>query len=395
MVRDEFLGAAGFNSGGGGGGNVDPYPPVALVITGNTPLAGIYRVSNGTLGSKYLLPQGYGSLGTSTNPNFSLGFPTVVCNRSQTSLIYYNGTIFGNASSTFNPAVASNQSLGTYYSNMPINTSTSVQASTFNTAGDVALRFSIVTGTTAYRFNSTSGWGAAFSAPVTPPPYTGTGAGADSFSTHFANSDSAAIVSANLSPFLNGYLWDNTTGWGSKFANPSPAITAKINFSDGPILSASKEVLAWVRLVGINPTITYIDFYRITNSGFVYINTYNNASNPKYLSELVFSATGGSVVFGYYNDTTYDVFSWTDSGGVGNKIDTFTQANTWTYPVCSVSTDGAVFSVIYATTYDNSNNPSNWYIDFYNYSDSTGIGSKIGNSNFLGIFGLPGDLYFI
>jgi WD40 repeat protein len=138
--------------------------------------------------------------------------------------------IIGHQSSPYNSAYRwSTAGFGTRYTT--VNAGEEVDGIAFNKAGDV-VAYAIYRGSVtlnpaigAWRWSGSTGFGTKYTNPSTLPP--GTGYGID----FTANEDALAISHANSS-FISVYRWSYVTGFGTRYSNPASALTGTGNACD-------------------------------------------------------------------------------------------------------------------------------------------------------------------
>lgn len=170
----------------------------------------------------------------------STGFGTRYTNPTGVSSAYYNGVAFNAAGTAFVGAHSGNTpwidawawndgtGFGTKYSNPaspPTGTNPSGNAVVF-TPNDDAVIMGVSASTSPYiaawAWNNTTGFGTKYSNPSTALPYS---------SDRMAMSpDGKAVIvtRTSTSPYVTAYAWDSASGFGTKYANPTVAPTATI-----------------------------------------------------------------------------------------------------------------------------------------------------------------------
>jgi hypothetical protein len=386
MVRDEFLGAAGASGGGGGGGG-NTYASAALYLNFYQfyTLSGIYRWTPSGVGAEYVLPTGYGSLGTPTNPNFALGTGELVSNKNQNSIILYAPITPPNCSFTFNPAVGVSTPCGNYYSNQPY---TLANAAAFNTAGTAGAFFNS-TNLRGYAFNASTGWGSQLGATVNP----GSVSGSSIKGMYFMCDDTVLVVQTDTIPYIHAYAWSNTTGLGAKFPDLTiyPATSLALL-----VANADKTVLCAKWNEGLSGGVTYsrFRFFNVSPSTGVTFafNQTIELPNVNYVNSVVFPKTGNCMVVNYLNNIglslppntgAVDCFSYSDITGFGGLIDRQTYITENTSGNTNAALGGS-FSITSDGTYSVIQDriiSSGAYIHrlrFYPFSNTTGFGATTG-----------------
>lgn len=151
---------------------------------------------------------------------------------------------------------------------------------------------------------TSNGYGAAYSAPAT-----GVGATSWPWDVEFSPSGNSIVITTDASPWVAGYAWTSGSGFGSKFSNPSSAL--------------SRSPLA----LSFHPNGNYVAFSQGLNGIYVY--AYNDSTG---FGSLAVTASPGGFVYdvqfsrdGKYLAVTHDgspyisMYNWTGSA-VGSKL---------------------------------------------------------------------------
>jgi hypothetical protein len=156
-----------------------------------------------------------------------------------------------------------------------------------------------------YPFTAASGWGAAYSAPASPP------AVAVDSST-FVPDGSAVIVGQRSTPYISAYAWTSGSGFGAKYSDPATALpgtsTAAVTASTSVIFATS----------GNTPFINAYPWDASTGFGVKYSNpaTLPQAS----LSDISVSPTSTAVCVTRANSTAphqFQAYAFDVSTGFG------------------------------------------------------------------------------
>jgi P2-related tail formation protein len=183
----------------------------------------------------------------------------------------------------------------------------------------------------------------------------------------FNPTNKAIAVAHNNSPFISTYSWDDSTGFGAKYSNPS-------------VLPGSTG-----RAVAFNPTNTTIG---VGHDDSPFISAYpwddttgfgTKYSDPSTLPtgtgrSVAFNPTNNVVSVAYINSPFISAYQWNDSTGFGVK---------YTDPSIlppSFSVGVAFNPTNKAIAVGHSNSP---VISTYSWDDATGFGSKYANPSVL------------
>ena len=195
---------------------------------------------------------------------------------------------------------------GTRFSNpasLPPNT---LRWTTFNNARTILMGGTVFTTWHAmYPLTATGGFGAKFALPTTN--FTDTGGSSGYNDIH--PTDKAYIISSNSTPGIHAWKWDNVTGFGTKYANPSAGYTSTralaFNASGNAVFIVSgntPQARRWDNVNGFGTA------YSNANAA---LGTPTSVSgHPRNLS-VVFSADTTPWIGGWY---------WTDANGYGTKM---------------------------------------------------------------------------
>jgi len=163
-----------------------------------------------------------------------------------------------------------------------------------------------------YPWSSTAGAGPKYSDPSTLT----TGATNIAFNTFQAIANSLFVGSFN-SPFINGYTWTGDgVGFGSKFANPSTLPGNTVRDLD---INTAGNCLA----VTFNTTVPFINVYSINASGFS--NLFTNGvgtSGINSITSVGFNTIDTLIAVGGYTTgfaSLIYVYNWSNSTGYGSK----------------------------------------------------------------------------
>lgn len=210
-----------------------------------------------------------------------------------------------------------------------------------------------------YPWSDTTGFGTKFANPATLP--TGNGA-----SVAFSPSDATLAVGLGSPRDLNCYAWSNTTGFGTKFADPPGkpgSIGSSLAFSpSGTSLvlgsaTGTESIAAWV-------------WDDTTGFGTKF-------ADPSPLvgaRGLAFNKNGTVLVASHNGTPGTTAYSWSDVTGFGTKF---------ADPSVAINNNSraVAFSKSQKTIgFAHSNTP---YVAAYSWSDTTGFGTKFANPSVL------------
>ena len=203
-----------------------------------------------------------------------------------------------------------------------------------------------------YTFNDSTGFGTAYSNPTTPP--TGSVNGID-----LQVDDSLIFMAHDTTPYMSGYPFSTTSGYGTKFADPATTIG-----STGKGIKYFNETL----FVNSNET-PYLHAYQFSISPLSYgtkyaapatLATYAGDSNPEIHPSGNAVATGG--LSGSF------IYAWSKINGFGTKYAAPT-GNPYAYATSFSSTGNTV-----ALGGQNGS-----FIHAYPFTIAGGFGSKFSN----------------
>lgn len=156
----------------------------------------------------------------------------------------------------------------------------------------------------AYTFQN--GWGTRYLG-VSPIP-----AGTEGFSATFSNYSDLVGAATNQSPYVSIYDWNNSTGFGSKYADPSSGIGSSANFFQ---FSPNDDLVA----------------VATENSPYVHVYQWNAGWGTKYsnpstlpanaLSRVRFNAAQNVIAMGGFTTSPYvHAYPWDNTTGFGTKF---------------------------------------------------------------------------
>lgn len=237
-------------------------------------------------------------------------------------------------------------------------------------------------GVVAYKWSDSTGFGTKFSNPSSLPIPSGDvvnrGAG-----IAFSKSGNAIILTtngdANSSPYIHAYAWSNSTGFGSKYSNPSFFYLSAVDQT----LSFSSTGGA----VGMISDYELISIYKWSDStgfGTTYVNP--SLHSGIFNAGLTFHPSDGVIAIGFDagSEAGIAMYQWSDSSGFGARYVNPSNTTGWgdgAYEM-TFSPSGTVYG---ALTDDSP------YLAVYPWNTSTGFGTRYSNP---AAFTGAGDLAF-
>jgi hypothetical protein len=226
MVRDEFLGAAGFSDGGGGGGAASNY---------------IFSGAGFNIQQFFWTSSGF----SATPPN-TVGVPQAILSRINTIAVHPTQQFVAAGVNASNiPFGGTDPFVQVYpWTNSGFGTRVASPSSTFIPGSVYGLEFSPSGGALAIQYNNVvgqigsgpsslvaytwtgSGYGLKYTDPSPAPQCGSTGGIGGGGNTDVTFSRDGAYVAATTdqSPYIYVYGWSDSTGFGAKKANPSTGI---------------------------------------------------------------------------------------------------------------------------------------------------------------------------
>lgn len=173
------------------------------------------------------------------------------------------------------------------------------------------------------------------------------------------SADTAVIISHGTSPYYSAYKWNDRSGFGTKYANVSPAFTS--TGFDAVFSNANDAVIL------TNGATPYIAAYQWTyESGFG--TKYSNPSLPTSICRGVAMSPAGNAVAAACYDTPYVVaYKWDNVNGLNSKYSNpVTSVSGRAYDV-AFSPDGSAVAVAHEL---------GAYFTVYTWSYESGFGTK-------------------
>jgi hypothetical protein len=196
---------------------------------------------------------------------------------------------------------------GSKYSNPVVALAGTAYGIDFNIAGDSVLIGQYSSPYIAAYQWSGSGFGTRYSNPGTLPSSVARDG-------KFSPDGATAAVSTNSSPWITAYPWTYASGFGTKYADPSPAITTA---TDVGKLAFSPSSDAIAITLNVSPR---IEVYKWTSgSGFG-----TKYSNPDPLPtgigySVSYNTTGSAIIVGHATAPYVSAYPWTYASGFGSK----------------------------------------------------------------------------
>lgn len=158
----------------------------------------------------------------------------------------------------------------------------------------------------AYPWNNTTGAGTKFSNPTETL--------GEAYQADFhPNGNDVAIASGN-SPFIYVYAWSSSTGFGAKYGNPAVGTGGAV-FGGVQFSKSGNSII-----MGGNTTARLSAYPWTSGTGFGTKFSNPSGFNPGGQNEFSFSADGTAVAIAHNNSPYVSVFAWSDSTGFGAKF---------------------------------------------------------------------------
>lgn len=337
-TRDIVMAAAGVTK-------VFKKPDALAVGTANGLIA--YRWSSTGFGTKYTDPSSpTAALGSNFNPSFDaigVNFDTYNGNSASLGIWPWNsssgfGTQYSNPGGIYsigkktpvwspNGAVVafplwsgttkiaayawSSSGFGTRYADPSVAISENVIAIDFSPSGSaLAYTYSAAGGSptlSATSWSNSTGFGTKYTNPSTIP-------GSDAYSVCFAPANNAIAVSTQNSPYIVIYPWSDSAGFGSKYSNPSTLPTGwgrQTKFSpDGLSVAVAHD------------NSPGISVYRWSASGFGSKYSDPATSPGEGCTSVSFAPDSSAIAVGRGSSPAICAYPWSSSTGFGTKFTT-------------------------------------------------------------------------
>lgn len=210
----------------------------------------------------------------------------------------------------------------------------------------------------AYSF--TSVFGTRYSDPASVGP--------SIISLKFTPSSNAIIGGSRSTPYLNAWAW--SSGFGTKYSDPSTAPTAQISCVD---VSSNENYVATNQ-----SALNYVIAYNWSSSGFgtKFTNSGTLGSSATTGNYVHFNPASTAVAIGHARTPYIAAFAFSSSGFGTKYGNPATLPSTSTNECLSIKFSPNGNYVTVGTT-------SSAYVHVYNWSTSTGFGTKISNPSTL------------
>lgn len=248
---------------------------------------------------------------------------------------------------------------GTKYTNpATLPTASAISTTWSGNGNDVFYSTQDATRIFAYPFSS--GYGTKYANPATLPTSTG-------FGLSYNTVQNAIAIGTGASPFIQAYPWTSGTGFGTKYANPSPAQAAAgnrgVNFSpDGAYLATNYANSA---------APSYFGNVYPWSSGFgtPYVQVLGRINGE---GSVAFNPTSDALIYAGNGSPTLDGYPWS-ALGFGTKYSNPASAPSGTVSYgqdIAFSKSGAAFAIgVNATP----------FVEAYPFNKTTGYGTKYSN----------------
>lgn len=244
----------------------------------------------------------------------------------------------------------------------------------FNGTGSsqvVVAGINISPGVVAYKWSDSTGFGTKFSDPSTPPVPTDDSSYVAAIA--FSKSGNAIVVttsgsSGTSSPYIHAYAWSSSTGFGTKYSNPSftysgDAVQQALSFS---------STGGAVGMISAYELVTIYQWSDSTGFGTTYV--VPSLHSGVFNAGLTFHPSSGVIAIGFDagTDSGIAMYQWSDSTGFGTRYADPSNRTGWgdgAYEM-TFSPSGTVFGAITDDT------P---YLAVYPWDNSTGFGTRYNN----------------
>lgn len=226
------------------------------------------------------------------------------------------------------------------------NHSNNVIVSSFNNFGTPPCTY-------AHAWNNTTGFGAKFANPSTSPGTIGNGESA------FNPDDTVLAVCSDTTPYVHAYAWNNTTGFGSKYANPSslpPNAIYSVRFN------AAGNAVACAGAV--TPLVVVYNWSAGFGAKYTAPVTLPAIAT---LTNLKFTPDDRALVIGGGATQFIEAYKWNNTTGFGIKYSNPAVLPTGVVNGLTISAAGDFIAVAHTTT------P---FITVYAWNVNTGFGTK-------------------
>lgn len=220
----------------------------------------------------------------------------------------------------------------------------------------------------AYAWSS-SGFGTKYADPTTLPSLGGS-------KIDVSPDSSAVVLSTGTSPFMHAYAWSNSTGFGTKFSDPSTPLT-NVNSSKSIKFSNNGNAIVVGARNSSNNTNRFTA-YSWSSSGFGAKLNEVNISSDITVEDISFNSDDSVVAVSQPTPPYIHAYTWSNSTGFGTKF-----SNPSTILGANHVADSCAFSpnsqhlAVAASLFNSSNFTFTPVQIVYNWNNSTGFGSKV------------------
>jgi sugar lactone lactonase YvrE len=230
------------------------------------------------------------------------------------------------------------------------------QTGNANLAGAIAVAHATSPYVTAYPWNSTTGFGTKYANPSPLPASTSNGVA-------FNPAGISVAVAHSSSPYVTAYSWITATGFGTKYSNPA---TLPASTGNGVAFTANGDAIAVAH--STSPYVTAYPWSNTTGFGTKYTNP---ATLPTGTGNgVAFNPAGTSIAIAHSTTPFVAAYPWNSTTGFGTKY-----ADPATLPASTgngvaFNPLGDTIAVVHAGT------P---FVTAYPWNSTTGFGTKYAN----------------
>jgi len=210
-----------------------------------------------------------------------------------------------------------------------------------------------------YRWSNSTGFGTKYTAPSTLPP-------SESRSVAFSPDGSVIVLGHYTQPNIAAYAWSDSTGFGTKYANPSLPTGITTAYTQGVTFSPDGSVIALC--MSASPNIAAYPWSNSTGFGTKYANPSSLPADATAQGGLAFSPSGNTIAVAHGSSPFLSVYPWSNSTGFGTRFtnpgDAINQGKDVAF-----SPDGRYLALGYLS------GP----VIVYPWNDSTGFGTSYAN----------------
>lgn len=167
--------------------------------------------------------------------------------------------------------------------------------------------------TYAYRWTTASGFGTQYSGPGSP-------SGAVRGLISFAPNAGAVAIGTSINPNIDAYPWSSASGFGSKFANPATVLPSSggTAFTYVKFSPTGGSIVYGGNYASSTPFVMGYPWSNSTGFGTKY--TDPAVLPPGNPSDITFSPAGDVVVFSHIVSPYISAYAWSDATGFGTKF---------------------------------------------------------------------------